>query len=204
MNALCVETADAEFELRFPQGLPQDAGAFFDFCQANRDLRIERDEAGNVIVMPPVGSESSGRNAALTAQLYFWAKADGRGKAFDATGGFELPNGAIRNPDAAWLRLDKWNSIPRQARRRFATVCPDFVIELRSETDRLPALQEKMAEYVANGAILGFLIDPLAGKIHCYRPNREPEILEGSSCLSAEPEMPGLVFDLADIWQAPG
>lgn len=200
MNALCVETADAEFEVRFPKELPIDAAAFFDFCQANRNLRIERDASGNVLVMPPVGSETSGRNAALTAQLYNWAKADGTGKAFDASGGFALPNGATRNPDAAWIPLDKWNRVPQQARRRFATICPDFVIELRSETDRLHALKGKMEEYLANGARLGFLIDPIEGKVHIYRPNREPAILNRPATVSAQPEMPGLAFDLTDVW----
>lgn len=200
MNALCVETADAEFEVRFPQELPIDAGAFFDFCQANRSLRIEREASGNVIIMPPVGSETSGRNAALTAQLYNWAKADGTGKAFDATGGFELPNGATRNPDAAWIPLEKWNRLPPQARRRFATICPDFVIELRSEADRLLALKTKMEEYLLNGVRLAFLIDPIEGKVHSYRPNCEPVILNCPATLSAEPERPRLVFDLTDVW----
>jgi Uma2 family endonuclease len=113
---------------------------------------------------------------------------------------FQLPNGATRNPDAAWIPLEKWNRIPQRARRRFAPICPDLVIELRSETDRLHSLQAKMEEYLANGAQLGFLIDPFEGTVHIYRPRRQPEILNHPSILSAEPEMSGLVFDLGDVW----
>jgi Uma2 family endonuclease len=200
MNALCLETSDAEVAVRFPREFPTDEGGFFEFCQANRDLRIERDSAGLIIVMPPVGLETSGRNAALTAQLYNWSKIDGTGRAFDATAGFRLPNGAIRNPNAAWVPLEKWNRLPEQTRRRFATVCPDFVIALRSESDRLPTLKDKMQEYSANGAKLGFLIDPIEGKVHAYRPDRTPEILQRPTSLSPEPEMPGLVLDLTDVW----
>ena len=177
-----------------------DVEAFFGFCQANRNLRIERDASGKVIIMPPVGSETSARNASLTAQLYNWAKKDGNGKAFDATGGFELPNGATRNPDGAWIPLDTWNRIPEQKRRKFANICPEFVLELRSETDRLPTLNEKMDEYLANGAKLGLLIDPFEGKAYVFRPKRAPEILNRPGSLSVEPEMPGLIFDLSDVW----
>ena len=200
MNALCVETADTELEVQFPGQLALDREAFFAFCQANPDLRIERDGSGKVIVMAPVGSETSGRNASLTAQLYNWTKKNGAGKAFDATGGFELPNGATRNPDAAWIPFEKWNLLPAQKRRKFAPLCPDFVLELRSETDRLPALLDKMKEYVANGAKVGVLIDPLEGKAYVFRPAREAEILNRPATLSAEPEMPGLIFDLGDVW----
>lgn len=200
MNAFCVETSDTELQVRFPEEVPLDGEAFFGFCQANRNLRIERDASGKVIIMPPVGSETSGRNASLTAQLYNWAKKDGTGKAFDATGGFELPNGATRNPDGAWISLNQWNRVPAQNRRRFANICPEFVLELRSETDRLPTLKAKMEEYLANGAKLGFLIDPFDAKAYVFRPHRDPEVLNRPASLSAEPEMPGLVFDLGDVW----
>ena len=200
MNALSVETADTELEVQFPEQLALDREAFFAFCQANPDLRIERDGSGKVIVMAPVGSETSGRNASLTAQLYNWARKNGVGKAFDATGGFELPNGATRNPDAAWIPFEKWNLLPAPKRRKFAPLCPDFVLELRSETDRLPVLLEKMKEYSANGAKLGILLDPFEGKTYLFRPAREAEILNRPATLSAEPEMPGLMFDLGDVW----
>lgn len=174
--------------------------AFFDFCQVNKELRIERDAEGNIIIMSPTGAETGGRNASLTAQLYNWTKADGTGKSFDSNTGFELPNGATRSPDAAWLTLEKWNSLSSGERNRFARICPDFVIELRSPTDHLSAVQAKLEEYLANGSRLGFLIDPIEGRVHVYRPNSAPEILEKPSSLSAEPEMPGLAFDLEDVW----
>ena len=200
MNALCVETSDTAIQVRFPEKFPSDEETFFKFCQANPELRSERDSAGNVIIMEPVGAETGGRNAALTAQLYTWSKISGGGKAFDSSAGFRLPNGAIRSPDAAWVPLAKWNGVPASARKRFAPICPDFVIELRSESDRLAALEAKMAEYIANGAKLGFLIDPLEGKVHTYRPGQTFEVSGGPAQLSAEPEMPSLIFDLTDVW----
>jgi Uma2 family endonuclease len=200
MNALCLETPETAMAVRFPREFPADEEAFFEFCQANPELRIERDSNGNVIIMPPVGTETGGRNAALTAQLYHWSKTNGTGKTFDSSAGFRLPNGATRNPDAAWVPLAKWSCVPAAARKRFAPICPDFVIELRSESDRLPTLRAKMTEYMVNGARLGFMIDPFEGKIHVYRQGQTSEISDRPSQLSAEPEMPGLIFDLTDVW----
>ena len=200
MQELSLETAGEKFHVRFPEGAPMGRDAFFNFCRTNRDLRIERDAGGNIIIMSPAATETGGRNAALTAQLYFWAKQNGTGKSFDSNTGFELPNGAIRSPDAAWMTLAKWNGVPLQERQRFARVCPDFVIELRSKSDRLNLLEDKLREYTAQGARLGFLIDPVENKVHVYRPNTQPQILEKPGTISGEPEMPGLLLDLADVW----
>ena len=200
MQAVCLETESEELRVRFGDEAPMDRDAFYRFCQANSELRIERDAEGNIIVMAPTGTETGGRNASLTAQLYVWAKQDSTGKSFDSNTGFELPNGATRSPDAAWLTLDKWNAIPSEERQRFAQVCPDFVIELRSPTDRLELLTAKMEEYVENGTKLGFLIDPIDENMTIYRPTSAPASLRRPEMLSAEPEMPGLVFDLDDIW----
>ena len=200
MKALTVESNDRDLLVQFPDAIPMDRESFFHFCRTNDGLRIERDAEGNVIVMSPTGGETGKRNAALTARLYLWAKADGRGVAFDSDTGFELPNGATRSPDASWIPLDKWNAIPREERERFARICPEFVVELRSRTDRLSVLQAKLKEYVANGAQLGFLIDPLEQKVEVYRPGADVSIQEKPATLSAEPEMPGLVLDLEDVW----
>ena len=200
MKTLCFEPLDRNLEIRFPEDIPMGRDAFFEFCRTNDELRIERDAAGNIIVMSPTGGETGKRNAALTAQLYNWAKQDGTGVSFDSSAGFELPNGATRSPDAAWITLEKWNVLSVEERGRFTRVCPDFVIELRSQTDRLKVLQTKMEEFIANGAKLGFLIDPQEGKVHIYRPNTKPKIQSKPTTLSADPDLPGLAFDLEDIW----
>src|SRR5438105_212960 len=114
---------------------------FFEFCARNRDLRIEMTKEGEMIIMMPVGSESGHRNFNLIGEFAAWAKVDKTGVAFDSSTGFTLPNGAKRSPDLSWIRLDRWNAIPKKKRKKFAPVCPDFVVELRSETDRLPLLQ---------------------------------------------------------------
>ena len=200
MKALSVESSDRNLLVQFPKDIPMGREEFFDFCQANGELRIERDAVGNIIVMSPTGIETGGRNASLTSQVYVWTRNEGGGKSFDSSAAFELPNGATRSPDVSWLSPGKWNALPAEERGRFARVCPDFVIQLRSRTDRLSVLQAKMEEYIANGAKLGFLIDPQEGKVAVYRPGKDAEIQNKPMTLSAEPEMPGLVLDLEDVW----
>jgi len=172
----------------------------FDFCQLNRDLRIEQTAEGVLVFMAPAGAEASARNAELTRQLGNWARADGTGLAFDSSVGFTLPNGATRSPDASWIRAERWAALPPSARRRFPLVCPDFVVELRSASDPLAALQAKMVEYIDNGARLGWLLDPERRAAHVYRPGRPPQVLLDSEALPADPSLPGFVLDLRLIW----
>jgi Uma2 family endonuclease len=172
----------------------------FDFCQVNRDLRIERNSQGELIIMPPAASDAGDRNAELTMQLRIWAKRDGTGKSFDSSAGFLLSNGAVRSPDASWLRLPRWEGLAAEQKKKFAPLCPDFVIELRSESDRLRSLQDKMQEYLDNGAELGLLIDPLLRRVHVYRRNREIEILDNPVTFACEPLLPGFTLDLQEIW----
>ena len=172
----------------------------FDFCQANRELRIERNEHGELIIMPPAGSESSSHNAEITGQLRDWAKRDGTGKVFDSSGGFTLPNGAMRSPDAAWLPLSKWKTLTPKQRKKFAPLCPDFIIELRSPSDSLKALQEKMREYRANGAEFGLLVDPEKKRVHVYRPGRRAQVFDAPQTVACDPVLPGFVLDLREIW----
>jgi Uma2 family endonuclease len=172
----------------------------FDFCRINRDLRIERSEQGELIIMPPAGSETGDRNSEINMQLRIWAKRDGTGKAFDSSAGFTLPNGAMRAPDAAWLPLSKWNALTAKQRKKFAPVCPDFVIELRSPTDSLATLKEKMLEYRANGAELGLLVDPEQRRVYVYRRNRKTRMLDDPKTVSCDPVLPGFVLDLREIW----
>jgi Uma2 family endonuclease len=128
---------------------------FYKLCQLNRDIRLERSAGGELIVMPPTCGETGNRNIKLAARLENWAEKDGTGVAFDSSTGFKLPNGANRSPDAAWVRLDRWRALFRQQRTSFPPLVPDFVVELRSATDSLKPLQEKMQEYIDNGVRLG-------------------------------------------------
>ena len=133
---------------------------FLQLCSDNGDLRMELTAKKELIVMPPAGAETGGRNSSLTYQLVGWSDRDGTGKPFDSSAGFTLPNGAVRSPDASWMLAPRWEALTASERERFAPICPDFVIELRSPSDRLADVQEKMVEYMENGARLGWLIDP--------------------------------------------
>ncbi len=173
---------------------------FFELCQLNRDLRIERTSGGEVIVMPPAGGETSSFNARVTGRLVVWAEADGTGIPFDSSGGFLLPNGAERSPDFAWVRLSRWKRLSRKQQQEFPPLCPDFVIEIRSPSDRLAPLQRKMREYVDNGTKLGWLIDPVKRRVYVYRPSAEVQRLDGPKAISGAPLLPGCRLKLGDLW----
>jgi Uma2 family endonuclease len=166
----------------------------------NQDLRLERSSKGELIVMPPAGGETSARNAEITMQLRTWGKRDGTGITFDSSGGFRLPNGAVRSPDASWVERRKLETLTDEQRKGFPPLCPDFVVELRSPTDSLSVLQDKMREYVANGAKLGWLIDPEERRVYLYRPQANPQHLDHLQELSADPVLPNFTLDLRDIW----
>jgi Uma2 family endonuclease len=173
---------------------------FMRLCQENRDLRFELTSKKELVIMPPVGSETGLRNSRITRYLDLWAERDGTGLAFDSSAGFTLPNGAIRAPDASWVRRERWEALTKGQRERFAPLCPDFVVELRSPSDQLSILQEKMQEYIDNGARLGWLIDPLEKRVHIYRPNQPIEILDNPSSLTGDPVLPGFVLPVRELW----
>jgi Uma2 family endonuclease len=173
---------------------------FFEFCQLNRDLRIERTTEGEWLIMPPAGGDTSEGNAEINRQLANWAKRDGTGAVFDSSGGFRLPNGAVRSPDAAWMLRARLAQFSAAQRRRFIPACPDFVLELRSPSDRLADLQAKLAEYIANGARLGWLLDPEARQVYVYRPDVPVVRLDNPARLAGDPVLPGFTLDLRDIW----
>lgn len=173
---------------------------FFEFCQLNRDFRIERNAQGDLVIMSPTGSETDERNFNLIGQLWAWVQQDGTGVGFGSSGGFTLPNGAVKSPDAAWILKSRWEAIAPEQRQKFAPVCPDFVIELRSPTDGLKVLQDKMQEYIDNGTNLGWLIDRLQRKVYVYRPNMPVEELDNPATLSGDPILPGFVLNLSQIW----
>ena len=172
---------------------------FFALCQLNQDVKIERNATGELVFMSPTGSESERQNFNLIGQLWVWTKQNSTGVGFGSSGGFTLPNGAVRSPDAAWISKTRWEQVDLELRKRFAPICPDFVIELRSETDNLQVLQEKMTEYIENGAKLGWLIDPQQQKVYIYRPNSPVEELVKPSKLSGENVLSGFVLKLKDL-----
>jgi|SRR5215470_6724233 len=194
------EQDDYRFTIQFPSLHEMTDDEFFEFCQLNRDLRIERTAQGEIIVMPPTGGETGNRNAKLTFQLVAWSERDGTGEAFDSSTGFMLPNGAERSPDAAWVSRSRLALLTAEQKQKFIPLCPDFVIELRSPTDRLADLKEKMAEYIANGARLGWLIDPFEKRVYVYMSGREAESVDGALSISGEPVLSGFSLDLRQIW----
>lgn len=173
---------------------------FFDFCQKHSDLRIERESNGEIIIMPPTFSETGRKNFNLIAEFAIWSKKDGTGIGFDSSTGFTLPNGAVRSPDLSWIKLEKWENLPDDIRKGFAHICPDFVVELRSESDSLSTLEDKMQEYIENGVSLGWLIDAKEQKIYVYRPNEEVEVLENPTEISGEAVLKGFKLNLKEVW----
>lgn len=173
---------------------------FFQLCQNNPDMRFERTASGELIIMSPTGSITSDRNADLTCQLRNWNRKNKLGKSFDSSGGFKLPNGAERSPDASWVKMKRWNSLTEEEQERFAPLCPDFVVELMSPSDTLEKTRVKMKEYMENGASLGWLINRKQKQIEIYRPNQEVEVLESPQTVSGEDVLPGFVLDLEEIW----
>ena len=181
---------------------------FFEFCQLNRDYRIERTANGEMVVMFPAGSETGNRNFKLSQQLANWTDENGTGIGFDSSSGFKLPNGAvreawatpIRSPDAAWMTLEKWNQIPPDQQAKFANICPDFVVEIRSPSDSLKSIQDKLKEYIENGASLGWLIDRKNRKVYIYKPQIEVECLENPAAVSGDSVLPGFILKMEKIW----
>lgn len=177
-----------------------DNDRFFDFCMQNPDMRIERSAEGEIIVMPPAGGESGDQNGEITTQLRLWAKKDKRGRAFDSSTGFTLPNGAVLSPDASWVRYPRLERLSKEQKRGFLPLCPDFVIELKSPTDRLKTRKAKMVEWIENGADLGWLIDPDRRTVTVYRPGHVPEKLVNPDAIVGEGPTEGFRLDLVEVW----
>ncbi|MDG3007942.1 Uma2 family endonuclease [Paludisphaera mucosa] len=176
-----------------------DADDFATLCAANRDLRLERAADGGLIAMTPASSDGGGRNAELTIQLGIWNKASRLGKVFDSSTGFTLPDGAIRAPDVSWIARERWDRVPAEDRRRFAHVVPDFAVELRSPSDAIKDMRVKMAEYLAHGVRLGWLIDPETQTVEIHRPGRDVETLTKPTTLPGEDVLPGFTLDLKGV-----
>lgn len=174
--------------------------AFYQLCQANPDVKFERSAQGELIIMSPTGGESGRRNADIAIDLGIWNRQTQLGYTFDSSTCFKLPNGAERSPDAAWIAASRWEALSPNDRAKFPPIAPDFVIELRSGSDRLATLQAKMQEYQDNGVRLGWLINPQDQQVEIYRPGQVIEILEAPQQLSGETVLPGFVLSLTRIF----
>jgi len=187
--------------LRFAPEVELTDDLLWKICAANPELRIERTARGDLEIMYPANSDTGYRNNELSYQLTHWSKTKGRGLGvcFDSSSGFTLPNGAERSPDAAWIARERWERLQPEQQRSFAPICPDFVAELRSPSDSKRKLRDKMTEYIANGARLGWLIDPLVGTVEIYRPGREVETLTKPAHIEGGDVLPGFVLDLSEL-----
>ena len=185
--------------LQMPSSMTDDQ--FFEFCQLNRDLRIEKNRFGDISIMSPAGSETGNREGRIIQQLMNWTDEDGTGIAFSSSTGFTLSTGAKRSPDAAWVKLERWNQLTPAQQEKFAPICPDFVIELRSASDNLRPLKDKMQEYMQEPGIqLGLLIDRKNRRVYIYHPGEIEECLENPDTVSCESVLSGFILDMNKIW----
>jgi Uma2 family endonuclease len=186
--------------LQIPQSLKFTDDEFVEIVAANKDLRLELSHQGELIVMSPTGGETGDRNLELGGQVWYWNRKNGLGKAFDSSTGFKLPNGATRSPDVSWIKIERWNVLTLEQRKKFLPLCPDFVIEVVSESDDLANIQAKMREFIANGLRLGWLINPKTEQVEIYHQNQEIEVLQSPANLSGEDVLPGFILDLQPIF----
>jgi Uma2 family endonuclease len=191
---------EIEFPIRLRPERPMTDKELLRFCAVNETVRVERDTDGDLLLMTVAGASTSHKNALILAGLAEWAERTNSGPAFDSNAGFTLPDGSMRSPDAALIAWSRWNALMLSQQEVFAPISPDFIIELRSPSDRLPALQAKMVAWIANGVQLAWLIDPLRKTVEIYRPEREAEILEGSSFVEGDGPVEGFVLELGRIW----
>ncbi|WP_031530470.1 Uma2 family endonuclease [Dyadobacter crusticola] len=189
-----------ELPMTLKMGNLMDEDTFFQLCQMNDTLELERDSQGNIIVMSPTGSFTGNFNSRISGFLFLWNEQTGAGMLFDSSTGFTLPNGAVRSPDVSWIREERWNALMPEQQEKFAPICPDFVIEIRSLSDDLKYLTDKMDEYMENGAQLGWLIDRFDNKVYIYRAGEQVITQEGLKVkLAGDPVLPGFELDLATV-----
>ncbi len=187
--------------LQMPPSLKMTEEQFFEFCQVNRDLPIETNKFGEVLIMSPAGSETGNREFNICLQLGLWSEEDGTGLAFSSSTGFTISTGAKKSPDTSLIKLERWNSLSLEEQQKFAPICPDFVVELMSPSDNLKTLQAKMTEYMAEpGVKLGWLIDRKGRKVYIYRPGMPTECLENPESVSGETVLPGFVLKMSKVW----
>ena len=187
-------------KLELPPTIQVTEEQFFDFCQVNRELRIERNINGDLLIMSPTGGKTGRRNFKLIKLLSRLEDTNSEWIGFDSSTGFRLPNGANRSPDVSFLRKDRWDSLTLEEQEKFIPLCPDFVIELRSVSDSLSELKEKMQEYIDNGSTLGWLIDPQKRKVYIYTSFQQEQCLDNPTTISASPLIPDFVLQLVELW----
>ena len=195
-----VDVGHAPFVIRFEPVIEMTSELFEQFCALNDDMRVELTAEGTIEIMPPLKGDAGAKEADIVIDLGIWTRANGEGRVFGPNGTFTLPNGAVRMPDASWVSNVRYDALTDEEKSDYTPLCPDFVVELRSRSDRLSVLQAKMDEYMANGARLGWLLDPLQRQAHIYRPGAQTEILDNPESISAAPELPGFTLDLTQIW----
>lgn len=187
--------------LQLPPVLKLTDEQFAQLATANRDLRLELTVNGELIIMPPTGGETGNRNFEIYIDLGIWNRQTRLGKAFDSSTGFRLPKGGTRSPDVSWVRMERWNTLTEEQRRKFLPLCPDFAVELVSETDDVEETRKKMQEYIDNGLRLGWLIIPKLKQVEIYRLNLEVEVLQSPATLSGGDVLPGFVLNLQPIFE---
>ena len=198
--AMNVAFSQSELPVRLRFDKPMTDEEILRFCAANDSLRVEQEPNGELIVMSPAGGGGSSKNGHITYQLFRWVEETSSGIAFDSSGGFRLCDGSLRSPDAAWANWDQWNALSAEQQERFLPFCPEFIIELRSPSDSLSELREKMQHWISNGCKLAWLIDPERKTVEIYRPDCEAEVQEGHSAVYGEGPVSGFVLELGKIW----
>ena len=173
------------------------------FSERNKPYRIERTKEGDILVMTPVGGKGSNHEMYVASMLFHWADEDGTGIAFSPNGGFNLPDGACLVPDAAWLSLPRWNALTPKQQVGFPPLCPDFLIEVRSQSDSRKVLEAKMQQWIENGAQLAWLIDAIDATVSIYRPNEPTETLERPDLVTAHPPVGGFELRTTRLWPTP-
>ena len=188
-------TRDGIFYIKGLEGMTDDE--FFRFCQDNPDLRLERNRHGEIIIMSPSGTRSGNRSGRIFGALYVWNENHLLGEVFDSSTGFRLPDGSVLSPDAAWVPRADWEALSREEQEKFAPICPAFLVELKSPSDSLRALQEKMEAWIDNGARLAWLIDPGEERVYIYRADGSREEIDGfDGAASGEDVLPGFTLEL--------
>lgn len=183
--------------------LDLDEEEFFLFCQDMQQVQVEREADGTIVIMEPTGAETGSFELEIGAEVRNWNRETQTGKAFGPQTGFTLPNKAVRSPDTAWVSLERWLALPLEERKRFARISPDFVVEIRSETDDLDRLKDKMAEYQANGVRLGWLIDPHQQQVFIYRADGSSTHVDNfQTPLSGEDVLVGFELRLWELWES--
>jgi Uma2 family endonuclease len=170
-------------------------------CEANPDIKFERTPTGELVIMPPTGGETGKRNVELSADFVYWNRKTKLGVVFDSSTCFKLPGGGNRSPDVSWIEKSRWDALTPEQQRKFPPICPDFVLELRSPSDNLQMIQQKMQEYLDSGIKLGWLINPEDGEVEIYRPGQNVEVQRSPGVISGEGVLPEFILSLEWIWK---